>query len=307
MANPQSDATPTSPAPEGQTATGSDSAAGAATARAPEFPAKPDSGNNAGRRRSDRVMLSIAIEVVATDLSGTRFTESSRTEMVSRHGASIVLTKQVSLEQTVTVRRRVLDVNITARILGQLGIRNGGPVYGIAFAEDAPDFWGIFFPPAEAAEDAAARVLLRCVGCSRQRIFALNEIELRVFEANQRLTHPCETCSKVATWARVPDGSSVDGTGVAPGPQDRQHQRMKVKMMACIQEPGRPVDVVQVLDVSRGGVSFRSQQNYEPDSWINIAAPYTPGTANIFVAGRVARRERTEDGHFEYGVQYVKG
>ena len=282
------------------------SSVGAATARAPETPTTPDAGNSPGRRRSDRVMLSIAIEIVATDLSGTRFTESARTEMVSRNGASVVFTKPVSIEQTVSIRRRALDVQVNARILGQLGIRNGGPVYGLAFSEEAPQFWGIFFPPADAAEDAAARVLLKCVNCSKQRIFVLNEIELRVFEANQRLSHPCETCGKATTWARVPDGSSGNGTD-ASGPQDRQHLRMKVKMMACIQEPNRPADVVQVNDVSRGGVSFRSQQNYEPDSWINIAAPYTPGTANIFVAGRIARREPTNDGHFDYGVQYVKG
>ena len=282
--------------------------AGAGAAATPAPIAAATDANAVGRRRSDRVMLSLAIEVTATDHKGARFTEASRTEMVSRHGASIVLGRGVSLEQGMTVRRPTLDLEIKATILGQLGIRTEGPVYGVAFVSEAPDFWGISFPPPAAEGDVAPRVLLQCVGCIGRRIFTLNEMEFRVFEANQRLSHPCVECSKATTWMRVPTATAADGREISKGPQDRLHQRTKVKMMACIQYPGRKDDVVQLMDVSRGGVSFRSDRNYAQDCWINVAAPYTPGTANIFVAGRIARKQPTEDPLcFEYGVQYVKG
>ena len=128
-----------------------------------------------------------------------------------------------------------------------------------------------------------------------------------MFEANQRLSHPCESCAKVTAWVPVPDGTTAGEISASRGPQDRQFQRTKVKMTACIQGLGAEGDVVQVLDVSRGGISFLSQRIYEKDTWINVAVPYTPGTANIFVAGRVARREPAGDEYYEYGVQYVKG
>jgi len=280
-------------------------AGGAAAAAAPESTGPEAMG--AGRRRSDRVMLSIPIDVTATDLSGMRFTESSRTEMVSRHGASIVLSRAVSLEQVITLRRRVVDEDLRARVLGQLGIRSEGPVYGVAFATDAPGFWGISFPPPASATDGLPRVLLMCSGCFRQKIFALNEIEFRVFEANQRLSCSCETCDRMTTWSPVPDGISGDGAPPTKGPQDRQFQRTKVKMMACIQGHGAEGDIVQVLDVSRGGISFLSKRIYEKDTWINVAVPYTPGTANIFVAGMIARKQPSDDEFYEYGVKYVKG
>ncbi len=77
--------------------------------------------------------------------------------------------------------------------------------------------------------------------------------------------------------------------------------------MACIQEPGGAEDVVQALDLSRGGITFQGTRPYEVNTWINLAVPYMPGAANIFVAGRIASRKDLPEGQFEYAVQYVKG
>jgi endogenous inhibitor of DNA gyrase (YacG/DUF329 family) len=197
---------------------------------------------------------------------------------------------------------------VQARILGQLGIRTGCHVYGIAFTESAPDFWGISFPSLDETSDSLARTLLKCSQCGKKVIFALNEIEFRVFDANQRLTQSCETCGRTVLWLPVLNESKAEQTG--PGGrilQDRKHNRTKMKTMACIQEPGGGEEFVPVLDVSRGGVSFRGTRIFEVNCWIHFAVPYTPGAANIFVAGRIAWRKNLEDGHFEYGVQYVKG
>ena len=277
---------------------------GAAAAPAPD---KTGATEGAWRRRSERVMLGVSIEVTATDLSGVRFTESTHTEMVSRHGASIVLSRTVSPEHLILLRRQLLEQEVGARVLGQLGIRAEGPVYGVAFSSEAPSFWGISFPAPGGDDEGLPRVLLMCGDCFRQRIFALNEIEFRVFEANQRLAHPCESCAKVKAWTPLPNKGSVGGMPQGKGPQDRQFQRTKVKMMACIQAPGVEGDVVQVLDLSRGGISFFSKLVYEKDTWINVSVPYTPGSANIFVASRVARKQAVGDEFYEYGVQYVKG
>ena len=77
--------------------------------------------------------------------------------------------------------------------------------------------------------------------------------------------------------------------------------------MACIQETGRDDDIVEVSDISRGGVNFRGGRAYQVNSWIHFAVPYTPGAANIFVSGRIAWRKDLEDDKYEHGVQYVRG
>ena len=89
-------------------------------------------------------------------------------------------------------------------------------------------------------------------------------------------------------------------------PNLRRHMRTKMKSVACIQENGRDDDVVEVLDISRGGVSFRNERIYAVHSWIHFAVPYTQGAANIFVPGRIAWRRELGEGQYDYGAQYVK-
>jgi hypothetical protein len=62
-----------------------------------------------------------------------------------------------------------------------------------------------------------------------------------------------------------------------------------------------------VVNVSRGGVCFHSSRIYAQDTWIQIAVPYTPGAANIFVAGRIVRCRKLDKALIEYGVEYAKG
>ena len=303
MASPPDDPRGTSnaaPQPQG-------SADGTAAAPAPEAPVRSEDAPNPNKRRSDRVMVAIAIDVNATDIHGAHFEEACVTEMVSLHGATIALANRASSEHPVRLRRRALDLEVQARILGQMGLRPGRNVYGVAFLEDAPDFWGIRFPPPEESADSLARTALMCAECGQVLLFALNEIEFRVFEANQRLAFGCESCGRNVVWMPVPSNSGFGKVHAAANPHDRKHARTRMKAAACIQEPGKPDDLVEVLDISRGGVSFRGRRPYEVNSWIHFAVPYTPAAANIFVSGRVAWRRDIADDVFEHGVQYVKG
>jgi hypothetical protein len=63
-------------------------AGGAAASPAHE---PPEEAVSPRRRRSDRISMMIPIDITATASTGERFTESCYTEMVSVHGASIVL------------------------------------------------------------------------------------------------------------------------------------------------------------------------------------------------------------------------
>ena len=282
--------------------------AGAAASRAPEAPLERAEVSSGERRRSDRVVIAIPVTLSGTDLAGVLFTETCHTEMVSLHGASIVLARRVSSEHPVSLRRRGSDAAVQARILGQLDIRSGCHVYGISFTEDASDFWGITFPSIPETSDSLARTLLKCSTCGKKVVFALDEIAFRVFDANQRLSNPCETCGRTVLWLPVPHATEAAPTDPEDTAlQDRKHTRTKMKAVACIEEPGGRAEIVPVLDISRGGISFHGTCTFEVNGWIHFAVPYTPGAANIFVAGRIAWRKELDDGHFEYGVQYVKG
>jgi hypothetical protein len=84
-----------------------------------------------------------------------------------------------------------------------------------------------------------------------------------------------------------------------------RHARAKMKMTACVSQPGSE-DIVEVANISRGGLCFRSTREYVADTFVRVSAPYTPGMANIFVIGRVAWQRLATDNANECGVEYVQ-
>lgn len=91
----------------------------------------------------------------------------------------------------------------------------------------------------------------------------------------------------------------------APRKGQRRHVRITMtRAKACIQCPNAGEEFVELVDISKGGASFRSQKVYSLGSWVRIAAPCTVGGGNIFVLARVVRAKRATVGR-EYGVEYV--
>ena len=87
--------------------------------------------------------------------------------------------------------------------------------------------------------------------------------------------------------------------------ESRRQRRLKVALKACVRLGGRE-DVVQVLDTSRGGIRFRSALVYVEPVFVDVAMPYTEGSENFFVSGRIVWRKTVQPGEFEYGLKYAK-
>ena len=262
------------------------------------------------QKRTDRIAISITVEVSGADLNGQDFLDKAFSGHISRNGASLVLNRNLAPDQQIVLRRNVSGAETVARIVGQMGIRAEGHVYGVALPEISASFWGICFPPKTELEEALARVLLECATCQMRNVIALDEIELSVFEANHRLSRTCEQCRTATFWHTVPsvepDKNDL-ATHPAKKPNRRRHIRAGMRASACITQPRDEQELVQVVDVSRGGIRFRSDHHYRMDTWVQVAVPYTPDTANIFVPGRVVWQKNVGKSLWEYGVQYVKG
>jgi hypothetical protein len=127
-----------------------------------------------------------------------------------------------------------------------------------------------------------------------------------VFQIAHHLTRKCQACTANTMWKTVPHKDEVGGAQSDKKPDARKHTRINMKTLACLGPPGPREDVVEVVNVSRGGICFSSSRVYGPDTWVQVAAPYTPGSANIFVAGRIVRSRKLANALTEYGVEYVK-
>jgi len=259
--------------------------------------------------QSFRISIALPVEVVGTDLHGREFADVAHTEQVSCNGANIVINRQLGPDQQLLLKRN--GSQAIARTVGQIGIRDTGVrdcgyLYAVALPEVVnQQFWNVMFPP-DAITHAAGAFVMRCESCRTQENVVLDEIQRSVLEINRRLCRACDVCATATLWSEFdqPVAAAEIDAAEASGADRRKQFRVKMKTAACICLPGGQADVTQALDVSRGGVGFRSSHEYLEDTWVRVAVPYIPGSANIFVSGRIAWRHPAPDGTCEYGVQY---
>jgi hypothetical protein len=270
-------------------------------------------------RKSDRIRYSFTIEINGSDSSGQHFSQTAKTQIVTRDGGVLLCPLSLNVGNIIGVTRA--GQRNHARIVGQVGLLNEEQLYGFQFLEPSPEFWGIQF--AEPSLDSAGRAVLECSACAQQRIVPLGEVEVLVFESTRVIAHECERCVRQTLWTEPSVLSEPELiTGVdsyqqgfqprpkrTPGVNDRKHQRVSMRnTKACIKRRGMPDDVVDVLDLSRGGVHFVSMIDYYKGTIVEVAVPYTNGGLNVFVPAEIARiQSRPSSGlPGDYGLRYVK-
>jgi PilZ domain len=118
----------------------------------------------------------------------------------------------------------------------------------------------------------------------------------------------------------APDPSATDTAAKSSTPESpatsfhsarvenrRKHVRTKVNFKACVRSEKYPEDIVTCEDMSRGGLRFKSSKRYMEQALIEVAAPYQPGAAAIFVSARIVFvQELGAEKLFRYGVSYLR-
>jgi len=287
-------------------------------------------------RRSDRVSISIPVEIFGADFSGEHFVEQSRTVLVSRHGATVIMSRKLGPDLELILRRPGTKKEALVRVVGQIGGQHDGYIYGLALMDQTVNLWNIYFPALSDGQTAVGRALLECGRCKNREIVYMDEVEAEVYEANLCLQRSCPQCGHSSIWKSVPAElveeappppaesaaaeQTEEGEHSAPAaaepphaePQPpvvsrRKNLRIKSNMPACIRQPGFDEEVVTCEDVSRGGLCFKSGKRYFLGSRIEVAIPYAAGAANIFVPARIVyTQELTKEGVYKYGVSYLK-
>jgi hypothetical protein len=271
--------------------------------------------------RKDRVAISLQLEVVGVDLEGRDFVGRARTKIVSRNGATIVIDRLLGPEQTLTIKRVGTQREAEVRIIGQIGRETGGNVYGVTSVEPSVDIWGIHFPPGD-GDETLIKILLECPICHTRQIVPLHEFELSVLEATKKLSRRCPKCRDTTLWKRsayevppepeaAPKSPPVASTLGKPAAarkdpvNRRKHSRVKMELKGCILFGGQET-TIEVVDMSRGGVRFRSRRDFADGLLVRAAIPYNPGAANIFVSARISCCLSLPSGLSECGLKYVK-
>jgi hypothetical protein len=274
-------------------------------------------------RQGERISIAMPIQVFGTEITGQDFMEMTQTRLLCRDGAAIESSHRLAPMQQITVRNLATGAEAPARIIGEVSSRPDSRVYGIALLD--PDFklWNVNFPGLDDSEKARSQRWLECSACEGRELASLGTLECDVFQANRSLTRYCKWCEEHTVWHLASHDAPVDKRKLSEPPRTlqvasaaqpakgraaRKHNRVQMKMTACVREPGFGIDdLVQVENVSRGGLSFVSPNAYSPGALIEVAAPYMKGADNVFSFARVQRVEVLSDTRLKlYGVSFVR-
>jgi hypothetical protein len=188
-----------------------------------------------------------------------------------------------------------------------------GFLYAIHILDTRSDFWEIDFPAPHKAEEALARLLMECSFCQRREVAYLNELELKSFEVRKCVARVCRHCDSPSIWIEsqselrpVQNGPSTSTVEERVIPR-RNRTRVKARVLACIRRRGFQEEIVVCEDLSKGGVSFRSRNQYSEGSRVEVAVPFTPGSGAIFVPIRIVFSQPIPTaGLYRHGAAYIK-
>jgi PilZ domain len=266
-----------------------------------------------GLRQSDRVSFRMPVEATWFTDNGIAGTETAQTLLVSRNGGVLRMTEKLfsGQELTLTRQREGDDWKIArARIVAEIDSEPSGFLYAIAILEPKGDFWDIDFPVPDHAEEALARLLMECSFCKRREVVYLQEIELKSFEVRKCIARICSHCNAASIWTHAQP--EVQAEPIISGVDDRvlprrNRSRVKARVLACIRRRGFQEEIAVCEDLSKGGISFRSRNQYPEGTRLEIAVPFTPGSAAIFVPIRIVFSQAIASaGLHRHGAAYVK-
>jgi len=100
-------------------------------------------------------------------------------------------------------------------------------------------------------------------------------------------------------------GEAADANPPDVEQRERQRIRLKTRLTACIRQSGADDELAVCEDISPIGMCFRSKRRYDADAPIEVAVPYSPDAANIFLPARVVYSEELpKAGLFRHGTEY---
>jgi len=267
-------------------------------------------------RQSDRVAFRMPVEASWFGSGGVLGKQMAQTLLVSRNGGVIRIAEKLLQGQELTLRRQ-LDgdqiKSVRARIVAEIDQEPEGFLYAIHFLDLRSDFWDIEFPSPAKPNEALARMLMECSFCQRREVVYLNELELKSFEIRKCVARLCKHCESPSIWAEVQSDLPPEPILGTRAPLEerviprRNRTRVKTRILACIRRRGFQEEVAVCEDLSKGGIAFRSRNEYPEGTRLEVAVPYTPGSGAIFVPIRIVFSQHIPSaGLYRHGAAYLR-
>ena len=271
-------------------------------------------------RRSERLLITVPIRIEGVDRNGEKFSEESRTIVINRQGARINLKRPVTPGALLLISTHLAHRSATFRVVGPTRPPTGeGGEWGVECLEPNSNIWGIGFPP-PSADEGVCTALLECRRCHAVKLSHLSMVEHEVLGNSGLLVKECEACERMTSWGfkELSMPLTADQTAAAlPSPETpagsrdttarRSHNRVALRLSMRVRSFSGVEEIVRTENVSRGGVCFITDRNYEIGEVILVTCPYEKSGQNIEVRGQVVRRREMQGtGRKIYGISYER-
>jgi hypothetical protein len=99
------------------------------------------------RRRSQRVLMQVGVQVSGTDAQGRPFREETATLAINAHGALILLHARVTSGSLLKLRHNHTKEEQECHVAFLGPVRGEKAEIGLEFSAPRPQFWRVTFPP----------------------------------------------------------------------------------------------------------------------------------------------------------------
>lgn len=103
--------------------------------------------SSGARRRSQRVLMQVAIRMRGEDTQGKAFEEFTETLAINAHGALVLLEARVISGSVVRLQHKGTQEEQECHVAFLGPVRNGKAEVGLEFSAPRPSFWRVAFPP----------------------------------------------------------------------------------------------------------------------------------------------------------------
>ena len=266
-----------------------------------------------GKRRSERLRLTIPLRVHAMDPQGADFWTDGRTVVLNRHGARIEIGRGLSPGSIVRIVNIMTRREADFRVVGPTAPRTErNSEWGVELVNPKDDLWGIRFPPPQ--EDAAdSAALLECRKCHIAAVVHLSLVEVEVLETAGIITRFCESCQAKSSWGFAENHMVMDGARLtdapvsteAEGSDKRRYRRAALQLPVRVRDYQGQVEITKTDNVSKGGFCFVSEKSYLIGAGVMVACPYSPTGQSPELHASIVRVRRIEGSSRKiYGVRY---
>jgi hypothetical protein len=101
------------------------------------------------RRRSQRVLLRIPVQVIGQGPDKKPVSEMTHTAVVNAHGGLLYLSLKVTVGQAIILKNPETEEEQLCRVARADPAPDGRPEVGLEFVKPAPNFWRVAFPPSD--------------------------------------------------------------------------------------------------------------------------------------------------------------